>query len=103
MTDGHHLAIDMMLAGVEEIETFGRLGQVEASLIRRQRGIVLRFTDFQKIEKISIRQPHLDDEVAGLTPDFFDGDQVGMADVAKGGNGANFFGGGQALSAGKKF
>ena len=103
MADGHESAVDLMLTDVEEIEAFGRLAQVETGLVRGQSGAKLRLADTQQIQQVAVRQLHFDDQVARLTPDFLDGDQIGMADVTEGANGTDFLGGGQLLTAGKEF
>jgi len=98
MADGHESAVDLMLTGVEEIEAFGRLAQVETGLVHGQSGAKLRLADTQQIQQVAVRQLHFDDQVARLTPDFLDSDQIGMADVTEGANGTDFLGGGQLLA-----
>src|SRR6266851_4500907 len=93
----------MVLSRIEKIGAFCCLAQVEAGLIRRQSRVVFSLTYIQQIQKVPVRQSHFDDQIAGLTPNLFDGDQVWMSDVAKRADRANLLGSGQTFTAGKEF
>ena len=62
-------AFEEMLAGVQEVESDGRLPQVVDRQLRGQGPLVLALVNVEQVEQATVRQLHCNDDVTGDAPD----------------------------------
>src|SRR5688572_10900350 len=93
MLDADHLAVDVVLALVEKIDSGGRFKQQQADVFPRDRGPQRYLVAFQQPIEILVPQYHGNHEVALETPDLKHTDQIGMFQLAYHLDGTQLFGG----------